>query len=81
MGYIVGLAKNHEGWGWRQSFMEQAQADYQAQQQKQRLFGEDGGRDVGQSGNPRFAVKNLEGEAQKLYDELYCARGEMENRI
>jgi hypothetical protein len=32
-------------------------------------------------GNPRFVVTNLEGEAQKLYDELYCARGEMENRI
>jgi hypothetical protein len=76
--------------------MEQAQADYQAQQQKQRFFGEVkyGGRDVGQSaadagqgrapdkgGNPRFVVTNLEGEAQKLYDELYCARGEMENRI
>ena len=51
MGYIVGLAKNHACWGWRQSFREQAQADYQAQQQKQRLFGEVkyGGRDVGQS--------------------------------
>jgi hypothetical protein len=23
----------------------------------------------------------LEGRAQRLYDELYCARGEMENRI
>ena len=32
-------------------------------------------------GNPRFVVTNLEGEAQKLYDELYCARGEMENRV
>jgi hypothetical protein len=32
-------------------------------------------------GNPRFVVTNLEGEAQKFYDELYCARGEMENRI
>ncbi|MGA3144023.1 MAG: transposase [Verrucomicrobiota bacterium] len=24
VGYIVGLAKNHACWGWRQSFMEQA---------------------------------------------------------
>ena len=54
--------------------MEQAQADYQAQQQKQRFFGEVkyGGRDVGQSaadagqgrapdkgGNPRFVVTKL----------------------
>src|SRR5271157_2791066 len=35
-------------------------------------------------GNPRFVVTNLssqESEAQELYEKLYCARGEMENRI
>ena len=34
--------------------------------------------------NPRFVVTNLssqEYEAQELYEKLYCARGEMENRI
>ena len=34
--------------------------------------------------NPRFVVTNLgaeEWQAQRLYEELYCARGEMENRI
>src|SRR3981081_3338011 len=31
--------------------------------------------------NPRYVVSNLAGEPQALYDELYCARGEMENRI
>ena len=31
--------------------------------------------------NPCFVVTNLEGEAQTLYDEVFCARGEMENRI
>ena len=34
--------------------------------------------------NPRFVVTNLspeEYEARALYEELYCARGEMENRI
>ena len=34
--------------------------------------------------NPRFVVtslKNQEWAAQALYEELYCARGEMENRI
>jgi len=31
--------------------------------------------------NPRFIVTNLEGHKQMLYDELYCARGDMENRI
>jgi hypothetical protein len=34
--------------------------------------------------NPRFVVTNLSAEewlAQRLYEELYCERGEMENRI
>lgn len=34
--------------------------------------------------NPRFVVTSLNAEewpAQKLYEELYCARGDMENRI
>lgn len=34
--------------------------------------------------NPRFVVTNLSAEewaAQQLYEELYCGRGEMENRI
>jgi hypothetical protein len=31
--------------------------------------------------NPRFVVTNLEGEPEALYDTLYCARGDMENRI
>jgi DDE family transposase len=34
--------------------------------------------------NPRFLVTSLvtaDGEARYLYEELYCARGEMENRI
>jgi hypothetical protein len=31
--------------------------------------------------NPRYIVTNLKGEAQRLYDRLYCARGDMENRI
>jgi hypothetical protein len=34
-----------------------------------------------QGTNPRYVVTNLEGEPQALYDELYCQRGEAENRI
>jgi hypothetical protein len=34
-----------------------------------------------QGGNPRFVVTNLEHPPQQLYDELYCQRGEAENRI
>ena len=35
-------------------------------------------------GNPRYLVTSLDAQdwpAQKLYEQLYCARGEMENRI
>ena len=34
--------------------------------------------------NPRFVVTNLsarKASAKRLYEKLYCARGEMENRI
>jgi hypothetical protein len=34
-----------------------------------------------QGNNPRFVVTNLEGDATELYERLYCARGEAENRI
>lgn len=32
-------------------------------------------------GNPRYVVTNLEGDAAELYDDVYCQRGEAENRI
>lgn len=36
----------------------------------------------GEENNPRFILTNaLGGSPAELYDELYCARGEMENRI
>jgi hypothetical protein len=65
-------------------------------QQKQRVFGElmyaadmwDKQRRVivkaehlQQGENTRFVVTNLAGQPQNLYDELYCQRGEAENRI
>jgi hypothetical protein len=31
--------------------------------------------------NPRFIVTSLSAESRKLYEEIYCARGDMENRI
>jgi len=36
---------------------------------------------TGDKSNPRFVVTTLEGEARHLYEDVYCARGEMENRI
>ena len=34
-----------------------------------------------QGNNPRYVVTNLTGDAQTLYDGVYCQRGEAENRI
>jgi hypothetical protein len=31
--------------------------------------------------NPRFVVTNLTGKAQRIYERVYCRRGEIENRI
>lgn len=36
---------------------------------------------TGKGSNPRYVVTNLKGAGKTLYDKLYCARGEMENRI
>jgi Transposase DDE domain group 1 len=96
VGYIVGQAKNARVLALAQPLLKQAQSDFQSQQDKQRLFGEvqygaeswDKERRVlvkaehtDQGSNPRFVVTNLAGDARSLYDEVYCARGEMENRI
>ena len=32
-------------------------------------------------GNPRFIVTDLPGEANELCERVYCARGDMENRV
>lgn len=31
--------------------------------------------------NPRFVITNLRGSPQRLYESVYCARGDVENRI
>jgi len=36
---------------------------------------------MSQGSNPRYVVTNLTGDPQQLYEKVYCARGEMENRI
>lgn len=36
---------------------------------------------MGQGSNPRYVVTNLAGDPQYLYESVYCARGNMENRI
>ena len=94
--YLVGLAKNARLKAMLAPLLEQAEAQHQATKEKARLFTDleyaagtwDKKRRViakaehtAQGSNPRFVVTNLDADAQVLYDEVYCARGEMENRI
>lgn len=94
--YIVGLAKNSRLLALAAESMQRAAAQFESTQEKQRHFtwldyaagSWDRERRViakaehsAQGANPRFLVTSLAGDAQQLYDEVYCARGEMENRI
>lgn len=94
--YIIGLARNSRLEALGRPLMDQARAAFARDPQKQRLFAWidyaagtwDRERRVmakaelsAQGPNPRFVVTNLAGDPQDLYDRVYCARGEMENRI
>lgn len=94
--YIVGLAKNLRLNEMAKPLLDRASRQYEQTGEKQRLFGEihyaaltwDRARRVivkaehtEQGSNPRYVITNLSDDPQKLYDEVYCARGEMENRI
>ena len=96
VGYIVGLAKNTRLNGLAAPWMEAAATGFTARGIKQRLFGEftyaaatwSTERRViariehsAKGANPRYVVTNLKGDGQDLYERLYCARGDMENRI
>ncbi len=96
VGYIVGLAKNARLNDLARPWMETAARGFAGTGLKQRRFGEfayaagtwSTERRViariehGPKGaNPRYIVTNLEGGVQELYETLYCARGDMENRI
>jgi hypothetical protein len=96
VGYIIGLARNPVLERLAQPWRESARNQFAANGQKQRIFGEltyaaetwDKQRRVivkaeylAQGENTRLVVTNLPGDPQSLYDDRYCQRGEMENRI
>ena len=96
VGYIIGIAKNNRLLLLSEDLIDAAQSGFEATREKQRLFDDivyaagtwDKKRRVivkaehaSKGSNPRFVVTNLAGEAQQLYDNIYCARGNMENRI
>ena len=96
IGYVLGLARNPALERLTVDETSRASRQFQATNQPQRIFGSfayaaatwDRPRRVivkaehnAQGPNPRFIVVNVPGEPQKLYEDVYCQRGEMENRI
>jgi hypothetical protein len=94
--YIIGLAKNNRLRNMSKDVLDEAALLYEQTEEKQRLFSDfmyaagswKRERRVilreehsWKGSNPRFVVTDLEGDGQELYEQGYCARGEMENRI
>ena len=94
--YIVGIAKNSRLLEAARPLIHQAQHRFELTGQKQRLFGDllyaagswkterriiAKAEHSRKGSNPRFVVTNLCGDGAELYEKLYCARGEAENRI
>ncbi|MBW7998451.1 MAG: IS1380 family transposase [Candidatus Glassbacteria bacterium] len=94
--YIVGLAKNTRINKLAAPLIDKARKGCETSKRKQRLFGNlrygahgwDRQRRViariehsVKGSNPRYVVTNLPGNPKKLYERVYCQRGEMENRI
>lgn len=96
VGYVIGVARNARLHAQVDEWEQTLASRYADTGHKQRLIGEFryGARswnierrivtrlEFGSQGaNPRFVVTNLDRPAEALYDALYCARGEAENRI
>lgn len=94
--YIVGLAKNSRLQFISRWSMESALEGWALTGEKQRCFGWywyqasswkvmrrviAKAEVTTQGENPRYVVTNLDGHPQTLYDDVYCQRGDMENRI
>jgi hypothetical protein len=94
--YLVGIARNDRLNAEAQPFLRAAQRAFETTGRKQRRFhvayyaAHSWGRrrriivkaeHSAKGSNPRYLVTNLKAEPKYLYDRLYCARGDMENRI
>jgi len=94
--YIVGIAGNKRLKALLKPLMQVAKENFEKTDEKQKMFTEflyaakswtNEKKIIGKAehtkdgANPRFIVTNIEGDAQYLYKNLYCARGDMENRI
>ena len=94
--YIVGIAGNQRLLQKASKVMNSARSEFEKNGEKQRLFSEfmygaetwKNERMIivkaehnSKGENPRFICTSLVGDPQSLYENVYCARGDMENRI
>lgn len=94
--YVTGYAKNKRLLEQSKELIVQSKIQYEKTQEKQRLFGQyqyqagtwDAPRKIiiktehtHRGENNRYMVTNLTGDPQSFYDNIYCARGDMDNRI
>lgn len=94
--YVVGLAKNSRLKALIKDEMAAAETAYSETGEKQKSYKDlyyganswDKNRRViakiehlSKGANPRFVVTSVDDDAQHLYEKIYCARGDMENRI
>lgn len=94
--YVVGIARNDRLVASAAKLLRQAEKRYERTKEKQRLFTAFDyaagtwrrvrwviakAEHTDKGSNPRFIVTNIVGDAQKIYDQRYCQRGEMENRV
>ena len=95
--YLFGLARNARLEKAIEGELAQAQSLFEQTRQPARVFGEFAYRTLDswsrarrviakaehldKGANPRFVVTTLDGDPKTLYEKVYCARGEMENRI
>jgi Transposase DDE domain group 1 len=96
IGYVLGLAKNAVLRREARDWIDRAERQFGRTGQPQRIFGSFSyaasswdrplrviakAEPNAQGANPRFVVTNVPGGPQELYEDVYCQRGEMENRI
>lgn len=94
--YVIGVAKNSRLLEMASYLMDKAEVKFDDTGKKAKYFSSveyaagswDQQRRVvikaehdDQGANPRFVVTSLGGGAKHLYEKIYCARGDMENRI
>jgi hypothetical protein len=94
--YIVGIAQNNRLNGLLEVQLLQAKTECEATGEKARRFtwlyyGAESwdkprfiigkAEHTSQGSNPRYIITTLRGDAEEIYDEGYCQRGEIENRI